>query len=53
MLFFQDSKIENLAVHQVGNKLRGEFYVLYEPFMQKLDGFDELRYCLMQFFQEG
>jgi hypothetical protein len=50
MLFFQDSKIENLAVHQVGNKLRGEFYVLYEPFMQKLDGFDELRYCLMQFF---
>jgi len=50
MLFFQDSEIENIAIHQVGNKLRGEFYVLYEPFMQNLDEFDDLRYCLMQFF---
>lgn len=50
MLFFQDSKIENIAIHQVGNKFRGEFYVLYEPFMQKLDEFDDLRYLLTQFF---
>jgi len=53
MLFFQDSKIKNLSVHQVGNKLRDEFYVLGEPFLPAKDQVDELNNILLKFFCQG
>ncbi|AIM38076.1 hypothetical protein KO02_16325 [Sphingobacterium sp. ML3W] len=53
MLFFQDSKIENLSVHHVGNKLREEFYILHDPFFQKLAQDEDLTHCLLKFFCQG
>jgi len=48
MFYYSDARIEQLAIHRVGNKLQDEFYVLSEQPVELADGV--LSQLLMHYF---
>lgn len=52
MLIFADSKIEDIAVHRVGNKAQDEFYILSDQSLDLDELDDETQAYLMRFFTD-
>lgn len=50
MLFFQDSKIESIAVHKVGNKSQDEFYQLSDRVIYMSDYEKDNQHYIKEFF---
>ncbi|WP_286767178.1 MULTISPECIES: nucleoid-associated protein [Sphingobacterium] len=52
MLFFADAKIQDIAVHRVGNKAQDEFYILSDDSLDLNEMDDETQAYLMRFFTD-